>query len=272
MEVPGGSFKRSFDTDGNGDEMFGASVSSFLMDKFEVTVGRFQNFVAAYPSNKPQAGDGKTGLMLGETGWNADWPMPASASELIAQLKCPGATWEDPPITSSGVEQRPINCVSFYLAYAFCIWDGGRLPTEAEWNYAAAGGNEQRVYPWNVPPDDAIAPANAVYYDDSSPDGLPNVVGSKSCGSNSASCGDARWGQADLAGNVLEWNLDYFSDPYPTTSCNDCWNTSPQPSRVMRGGSYVNAAGDLISAERWYEGPTSVSDFSGFRCVYNSKP
>jgi formylglycine-generating enzyme required for sulfatase activity len=272
MEVPGGSFKRSFDTDGDGDELFPASISSFVMDKFEVTVGRFRKFVAGYPLNKPKAGDGKTGLMPGETGWSTDWPMPAGADELTTQLKCPGATWEDPPTTGAEVEQRPINCVSFYLAYAFCIWDGGRLPTEAEWNYVAAGGNEQRVYPWNAPPDDSIEPANAVYYDDASPGGLPNLVGSKSCASSVVSCGDARWGQADLAGNVLEWNLDYYSDPYPTSSCDDCWNTSPQTSRVMRGGSYVNGAGDLISAERWNQSPTEATHSSGFRCVYDLKP
>ncbi|WP_438023210.1 formylglycine-generating enzyme family protein [Sorangium sp. So ce233] len=45
-------------------------------------------------------------------------------------------------------EARPIRCVSWSVAFAFCAWDGGRLPTEAEWNHASAGGSEQREYPW----------------------------------------------------------------------------------------------------------------------------
>ena len=53
-----------------------------------------------------------------------------------------------------------MNCIDWYTAYAFCIWDGGRLASEAEWNFAAAGGSEQRYYPWG---DASLDPTLASY-------------------------------------------------------------------------------------------------------------
>jgi len=70
---------------------------------------------------------------------------------------------------------------------------------------------------------------------------------------------------------VLEWNLDYYSDPYPTTNCVDCWNISPQPTRSLRGASYVDFPDFLFSSWRWYQGPTDAAEFNGFRCVYDLK-
>src|SRR5206468_1762189 len=122
-------------------------------------------------------------------------------------------------------ENRPMNCVNWYEAYAFCIWDGGFLPSEAEWNYAAAGGNEQRAYPWlNPATSTAIdctranyspSPGNYCYFL-SAGHGSTNDVGSES------RLGDGKYGQADLTGNVWEWTLDWWYDgSYPST-CNDC--------------------------------------------------
>lgn len=264
LEVSGGSFLRSYDGVSYNDDSYHAHVSTFLLDRFEVSLGRFRNFVNGFPANKPKAGDGKSPHVVGDTGWSNEYPLPETREALVASLHCSNTTWLDDPVGDAR-ERLPVNCVSFYVAYAFCIWDGGRLPTEAEWNYAAAGGEEQRAYPWSTPPDDtSIDTGYAVYARPAAL--LPEAVGSRS---SSAFRADGRWGQADLAGNVSEWVLDYFADDYPSTQCDDCFN-STVPSyvaRVVRGGSYVNPAEGMFTSERSYNAPTATNLGVGFRCA-----
>jgi formylglycine-generating enzyme len=258
--VPGGSFKRDFDhSDDYGDDSFAATISPFLLDKFEVTVGRFRQFVSAYTevvTTTLKAGAGKSAHMADDSGWDSDFVMPATKDALIAELK---SCSEGPTMWSDEVtvnNDSPLNCVSFNIAYAFCIWDGGRLPTEAEWNFAAAGGNQQRVYPWIPPvsgPDITDEYAN---YGDANPG--PVAVGSKPLG-------NGRWGQADLAGNLSEWTLDYFG-AYPTT-CTDCLNTTAAGYRSVRGGTYASPADGLFVAARFGLDPTTPRSYAGFRCA-----
>ena len=127
------------------------TVAEFYLDRFEVTVARFREFVAAYDAwQKPILGDGAHPL-IPESGWDESWVLPATAGEFLTALDCSQdfPTWTDSPGPN---EDLPINCVSWYEAFAFCIWDGGRLPTEAEWEYVAAGGNENRLHPWGSTP------------------------------------------------------------------------------------------------------------------------
>jgi formylglycine-generating enzyme required for sulfatase activity len=161
-----------------------------------------------------------------------------------------------------------MNCVSWYEAFTFCAWDGGWLPTEAEWNYAAAGGAEQRYYPWSSPATNiAINKYYAVYdcmgdYSDPEDCGFSDIL---SVGSRSPT-GDGLWAQADLGGSMWEWNLDWY-DIY-TNPCNNCANLSSASGRVTRGGSWSGLASGLRAADRNYGiAPTSRYLNLGFRCA-----
>jgi formylglycine-generating enzyme required for sulfatase activity len=235
-------------------------VSPFSLDVFEVTVGRFRKFVEAYPESIPDPASGGNPRNPEDQGWDEEWNahLPATHEELRGLLLtgCSGSTtWTDTP---DGNESVPINCVSWYMAQAFCIWDGGRLPTQAEWNFVAAGGNEQRVYPWSVPPTNPVISDSYAVYDVS----MPARVGSTEDGLG-------KWGHYDLAGNIADWVFDVFEVCYRTPDeCNDCgYNATDNPQRTARGGGYL----DFEDAVR-VDSRTSYTDASrhqkfGLRCA-----
>jgi sulfatase modifying factor 1 len=263
LEVPGGTFKRSYDGETFLDDSYPATIRSLMMDKFEVTVGRFRNFIAAYPQLQHTDKLGKSSYIAGDPGWNAAWPW-LELDELKTALACDAdATWSD-SAASADAENLPINCVDYYVAAVFCIWDKGRLPTEAEWNYAASGGAQQRVYPWSVPSDDGdISTSNANYDAMFGETPALTIVGSKRLG-------DGRWGHSDLAGNVAEWTLDYYATPYEKQNCTNCLTSQPVPFavRVLRGGHYWSDEATLFSSSRSNDAPEQGAYYSGFRCVH----
>ena len=273
--IPGGTFYRGYDVASDGmysDMAHPATVSAFVLDRFEVTVGRFRAFVDAgmgTQASPPAAGTGAHAKIPG-SGWDANWDgqLAADAATLDAALQCDlqRHTWTT---TAGANEDLPVNCVTWYEAAAFCAWDQGFLPTDAEWNYAAAGGDEQRAYPWSHPADTTAIDCAHANYNPNYPSGpfcvngligMPNRVGSES------PMGDDRWGHADLGGNVGEWVLDGYA-PY-TTTCNDCAELTSTSNRVVRASDYANAAPTVRSAFRKYTTPTGNRDPKiGFRCA-----
>jgi len=257
--VTGGTFNR-----GN-DASTPATISSFRLDTYEITVGRFRNFVAAYSQSMTQPAAGKNPSNASDPGWDSAWSgsLPADASALKVALKClsTNQTWTDAAGTP-GLESLPLNCINWFEAEAFCIWDGGWLPTEAEWNYAAAGGSAQRLYPWGSaapdctyanysPSDFCVAPGNG---------GAVNRVGSES------TKGDGAYGQADLAGNVREWVQDWYAAYTPT--CNNCSNLTAASYRMIRGGGFGSGGtAGLVTSYRGYGSPSVRTVDVGARCA-----
>lgn len=250
LPIHGGQFDRL------NDAKVHATVADFHLDKFEVTVGRFRQFYESYPGDKPVAGAGKHPL-IDDSGWNAAWDakLPKSQLELGAMLKCDEnfRTWTD---KAGANESMPISCVTWYAAFAFCAWDGGRLPTEVEWNYAAAGGSEQRIYPWG----DATADESHVILDCQT-DG-PSCI----FPAGSKPLGNGKWGHADLSGSMAEWTLDYHGElPSPCATCANLIDGNL--GRELRGGDFSRNDAAIRTWSRLGSDPASAQDYQGIRCA-----
>ena len=253
-------------------------MSNFRLDKYEVTVGRFRQFVAAWNNGSgwlPAAGSGKHTHLNGgqglansgsagayETGWDAtNWNNTTDVDPTNGNLGlCSNSTWTN---TASTQEKLPIICVNWWESYAFCIWDGGFLPSESEWEYAAAGGSQEREYPWG-----STAPGTAntyaiygCYY----PSGSGSCTGvSNIAPVGTPTAGAGVWGQLDLAGNVWEWNLDWYA-AY-VNPCTDCAYLTAASFRVNRGGDFADDTPNLLPPLRGFGTPMSLP-LNGFRCA-----
>jgi formylglycine-generating enzyme required for sulfatase activity len=148
--------------------------------------------------------------------------------------------------------------MNWYDMHAFCIWDGGFLPSEAEWEYVASGGSDERSYPWGSA---AISSTLSVY---AAPTGATtSIVGSKPSGL-------ARWGHLDVSGNAFEWTIDRYVSSWSTT-CDNCavftGGTSPI-ARSTRGGSFRDDQSMLSNGYRTRTGSDAYRYFEiGGRCA-----
>ena len=160
---------------------------------------------------------------------------------------------EAPDINSSwGNKNHPINRVTWDEAKAYCSWIGGRLPTEAEWEYAARGGQEGLKYPWG----DEISDKDANY---------GGNVGGTSAADRYPANG---FGLRDMAGNVWEWVGDrYDEDYYKNSPAAAPQGPASGDGRVLRGGSWDGYPQLLRASFRVRYRPVGRNYGLGFRCV-----
>ena len=212
------------------------TVNDFYLDKYLVTNEQFKTFVAANPEWRP----GRLARELDNTNYLRYW---SNAEEVDRR------------------RNHPVVNVNWYAAVAYCRWQGKRLPTEAEWEYAARGGLSA-LFPWG---DDPVDAKRANYQGS----GLKTTSPVGSYPPN-------RYGLFDMAGNVWEFLWDewkaYPSAPQKSSKARDTGAAdtpylSVRSRRVIRGGSFDGAPVNLWVEYRDSHPPNGSREFVGFRCA-----
>jgi formylglycine-generating enzyme required for sulfatase activity len=203
------------------------TLNSFWMDVYEVTNARYAECVAAKKCQPP------------------------ASNQLFS-------TRSD-YYTNGQYANYPVLYVSWDDANAYCTWRGARLPTEAEWEKAARGGLEGKLYPWG----------------DTAPVCTPGAINGAQFGGctvqDTVTVGSFkpnRYGVYDMAGNVWEWANDWSDENYYSSSSGN--NPIGPPSgnqKVLRGGSWGLTAGSMRVTYRTSAVPTLSYFNVGFRCA-----
>ena len=155
----------------------------------------------------------------------------------------------------AGSEMQPVNCVTWQQAGDFCEWAQGRLPSEAEWEYAARSTGKDVVYPWG----DAEADCDLAVFDNGTPGCGKNVV-DQVC---SRATSNTDQGLSDLAGNVSEWVQDWYHASYHgAPGDGTAWELPEGLSRVRRGGGLFDSGSRIAVTARDYE-PSSQQHYEG---------
>lgn len=277
--LPGGTFRMGTDSDegfaqdGEGPA-FDVKLNPFYIDPCAVTNKQFAKFVqeTGYVTEAERFGNSMVFHLL----------VPAAQARKVTQRAhgaewwwlVTGANWRRPEGLGSDISKRgdhPVVQVSWNDAAAYCAWAGKRLPTEAEWEYAARGGLAGARYPWG----DELTPGGVHHCNiwqgnfpltNTREDGYLATAPARSFPPNG-------FGLFNMAGNVWEWCTDWFT---PTRQEHGAQNPAGPPTgtaRVIRGGSYLcheSYCNRYRIAARSHNTPESATGHMGFRCVVDA--
>ncbi|WP_159472717.1 formylglycine-generating enzyme family protein [Dyadobacter sp. 3J3] len=291
--IKGGEFLMGADEFPDSRPMHKVRVDPFYMDEHEVTNGEFARFVKATnyktvaerplnPADYPGVPADK--LVPGSAVFTPTAQKVSLENPLQWWNYIPGASWSEPEGKGSSIKGRenfPVVHVSYEDATAYAKWAGKRLPTEAEWEFAAQGGKGNHTYYWG----DQLKPANkwvANIYQGSFPDN--NLKEDGYAGAAPVKTFPANpYGLFDMDGNVWEWCEDLYRPDYYQKSPSgnpqgpkDSYDPDEPGAvkRVQRGGSFLCSDEYCIRYKAGSRGKgevTSGSNNLGFRCVMAAK-
>ena len=260
LPIPGGQFFMGSDEGDHEEEKpaHNVTLSPYCIDEREVTTAQY----------KACSDEGKCKRAF----TRVDWPEIKPESK---ELYSPLCNANDP----KGKAEHPINCVDWDMATIYCTSHGGRLPTEAEWEFAARGP-DGRIYPWgDEAPDqtrlnacDKECAAWGSAHGQKWPSMFPGDDGFASTAPvGSFPAGKSRDGLLDVVGNVWEWTADWMG-PYDKAALTDPKGPEKGDERVMRGGAWNGSQADwLRPSYRYSYPPEAKTHVIGFRCAKSMK-
>ncbi len=264
VKIPGGEFfmgSDEKDADPSERPAHKVKLAPYCLDEFEVTVARYK----ACSDRGACKRAGKDNV----------WPGITAAQQKIYDPLC---NINDPAAKAD----HPINCVDWQQAQDFCAESGGRLPTEAEWEFAARGP-DGRIYPWGDDPPSAellnACGKECVAWAKKHPDpeGLPSAMYEEDDGfPNTAPVGrfprgKSRYGIQDVVGNVWEWVSDWYGEFDPASAAAmaaDPKGPASGKDRVIRGGAWNGSKASWVRPSyRFHAAPSARSYGFGVRCA-----